>query len=237
MITEYALKRLPEEIAVYYSGDYIESTLKPDIVKDSDPSEAPRHYIDVEELANYPFKKLEKNFSEIKKIYGEATLSKAGILPWAIIETFEKLKTAFKNNDREKIMEYTGYLSHYTGDLFQPLHTTSNHDGQLTGNDGIHLRFEDSMIAYNIKSIKLKDYKLELKPLVIESIFDVIRENHRVLSKILDADTYASNLYEIGSREYYNQLFKTTKGIVEERISKAGAFLLELIKLAYNNVK
>ena len=33
-------------------------------------------------------------------------------------------------------------LRHYIQDAHQPLHATDNYDGQLTGNDGIHSRFE-----------------------------------------------------------------------------------------------
>ena len=36
-------------------------------------------------------------------------------------------------------------LAHYIQDAHQPLHATNNYDGQLTGNNGIHARFETAL--------------------------------------------------------------------------------------------
>ncbi len=39
-----------------------------------------------------------------------------------------------------------GAIGHYVGDLCQPLHVTENHDGQLTGQKGIHVFFENAVV-------------------------------------------------------------------------------------------
>ncbi len=41
-------------------------------------------------------------------------------------------------HDSIKILKYSADLSHYIGDAHVPLHTTSNHNGQLTNQVGIH---------------------------------------------------------------------------------------------------
>jgi hypothetical protein len=38
-------------------------------------------------------------------------------------------------------------IGHYVADMHQPLHLTRNYNGQLTGNYGIHARYEGQMIA------------------------------------------------------------------------------------------
>lgn len=47
---------------------------------------------------------------------------------------------------QEKWLTLAGVLSHYVGDLAQPLHTTENYDGQMTGQKGIHRYFETAAV-------------------------------------------------------------------------------------------
>ena len=63
-----------------------------------------------------------------------------GTLPYAAVESYEKVKTAFRlwrmtdDAERKRFLEldaahYIGRLGHYTGDGAQPLHATIHHDG------------------------------------------------------------------------------------------------------------
>jgi hypothetical protein len=59
---------------------------------------------------------------------------------------YEQLVAAFRARDAERAVALSGYLSHYASDAHSPYHATVNYDGQLSGNPGIHGRYEADMI-------------------------------------------------------------------------------------------
>jgi len=88
-----------------------------------------------------------------------------GTLPYAAVETYERLKVAFREwrraeqsgSNRTFIEQdaafYTGWLSHYIADGAMPLHTSVHHDGWQGANPAgyttepsIHSRFETSFV-------------------------------------------------------------------------------------------
>jgi hypothetical protein len=103
-------------------------------------NEAQRHYID---LDHYELKTIEfKNFKQLSKTIPEDSLNAHGIVVWYIPIAFLKLKKAFQVKDWAMIIKYSAELGHYVADAHVPLHTTSNYDGQKTGQSGIHAFWE-----------------------------------------------------------------------------------------------
>jgi hypothetical protein len=49
-----------------------------------------------------------------------------------------RLTRSFRERNFSLIMKYSAELGHYIADAHVPLHTSSNHNGQLTGQEGIH---------------------------------------------------------------------------------------------------
>jgi hypothetical protein len=49
-----------------------------------------------------------------------------------------RLVAAFKERDQAKILKLSAEIGHYIADAHVPLHANSNHNGQLTGQQGIH---------------------------------------------------------------------------------------------------
>ena len=46
---------------------------------------------------------------------------------------------------RDDIKLFSAVVAHYIGDAFQPFHAALNYDGQLTGQQGVHARFETEL--------------------------------------------------------------------------------------------
>ncbi len=57
-----------------------------------------------------------------------------------------KTRAADQKKLQEKWLLLAGTLSHYIGDLAQPLHVTENYDGEMTSQKGIHHFFEESCV-------------------------------------------------------------------------------------------
>ena len=68
----------------------------------------------------------------------EDYLTEHGVNPYNLTSMFAKLVTAFKERDHKQILKLSTEFGHYVGDAHVPLHTCSNYNGQLTGQDGIH---------------------------------------------------------------------------------------------------
>ncbi|RZK49357.1 MAG: hypothetical protein EOO99_06795 [Pedobacter sp.] len=111
--------------------------MKADTRRYTDSLEGAKHYIDFE---NYPFTKLNfpLTYSEAINIYGIHYLDKNGSLPWQIQQSYKSLVNAFERKDINRILKLSADLGHYISDAHVPLHTTSNYNGQLTDQKGIH---------------------------------------------------------------------------------------------------
>ena len=139
-INQLAVFTLPEQMRGFYKRNYRylgQHAADADMRRYADSLEAPRHYLDVE---NY-----EKNIDSIPEKYADAEkkytakhIQQNGMLPWQIQRSYYKLVDAFKTLDSLKVLKYSSDLGHYVADAHVPLHTTNNHNGQLSNQTGIH---------------------------------------------------------------------------------------------------
>ena len=140
-INNYAIYLLPPEMLSFYKTniDFItEHAIDPDKRRYAIPEEAPRHYLDLDHYGAYPYEKLPHNWYDAVNQYGEDTLNAHGIGPWWVVVMETKLTNAFKEKNKIKILKYSAEIGHYIADLHVPLHASNNHNGQFTGQNGIH---------------------------------------------------------------------------------------------------
>ena len=132
---------LPPEMMVFYKQNITfltEHAVDPDKRRYAVAEEGPRHYIDIDNYGNYPFDSLPRKWNEAKAKYGESELGLHGILPWWLQTMQYRLTQAFKEKNAAKILKLSAELGHYIADAHVPLHASSNHNGQLTNQHGIH---------------------------------------------------------------------------------------------------
>jgi len=149
-INHAAVFALPEEMRLFFYNhiDFVtEEAVVPDIRKYTinDKPEFSRHYIDLEAFENVAIDDLPKTMKDATAKYDDKTLQKNGILPWYIQEMMEKLTNAFKYKRKTEILFLAADLGHYLADANMPLHTSLNHDGQLTNQKGIHGFWESQL--------------------------------------------------------------------------------------------
>jgi len=152
-INTKAVDNLPASMSLFINaGTYFgQHASDADLRKGSDPTEAPKHFIDIE---SYPaFQNLTRNLDSLRSLYGASTVTSIGILPWATVQTYDSLVSSLRRGSYARAESIAADLGHYVGDGHQPLHVAVNYDGQLTGNDGIHARYETTMI--NVYAAKL----------------------------------------------------------------------------------
>ncbi|MEP6676628.1 MAG: zinc dependent phospholipase C family protein [Ferruginibacter sp.] len=136
---------LPPQMLVFYKPNILfitEHAVDPDKRRYGVAEEAPRHYIDIDYYGKYPFDALPRKWDSAVKKFSEDTLKAHGIVPWYVQTMLFRLTTAFREKNFVKILKYSAEIGHYIGDAHVPLHTSSNHNGQLTGQKGIHAFWE-----------------------------------------------------------------------------------------------
>lgn len=140
-INEYAIYLLPPEMLIFYKPRlaYIrDHAVDPDKRRYILKGEAPRHYIDLDHYGAYPFPELPRKWDSAVQKYGADSLQAHGIIPWRVQQLMGALTKAFREKNGSAILRYSTDLGHYIGDAHVPLHTSSNHNGQYTGQHGIH---------------------------------------------------------------------------------------------------
>ncbi len=204
-----ATEKLPENWKSWLEAHLPElkkGSIFPDQNKDDDPNEPPRHYDD----SDIPH--LDINVSSSSENYS------LGVVSWAALNTSNKLIDAIGTHDGNAVIHLMGSLSHYLSDASQPFHATSNFDGQLTGNSGIHSRFEtilpDRYWDDIWSQIKVSD------PTYIPNIYNAtknaISTGLNVVPLLLEADNKAKE-----SSDYWATFYNETSGILIERIEMA----------------
>ena len=115
-----------------------EHAIDPDKRRYALPDEGPRHFIDIDRYGIYPFDSLPRQWNDAVLKYSEDTLMKYGIVPWHVQLMLQRLTAAFKEKSFSKILKNSAEIGHYISDAHVPLHASSNHNGQLTNQKGIH---------------------------------------------------------------------------------------------------
>lgn len=140
-INHYAVYLLPKQMLPFYkkyAGYLTEHAPDPDKRRYAVADEGARHYIDIDLYGNYPFDSLPRNFKDAVAKYSMDTLLARGIVPWHIISMQQRLTKAFREHDLPRILKNSAEIGHYISDAHVPLHTSHNHNGQHTGQHGIH---------------------------------------------------------------------------------------------------
>src|SRR5581483_6505886 len=143
------------------SRDYItDHAVDPDVYKKTHHAEeGPKHFLNIDEGGIKP-EDYPKTWKACVDRFGLHQALKQGSAPWAIEATFDELVAAFKAKDGTKIIEKATWVGHYVADVHQPFHACANHDGQLTGQKGIHNIFESNMVDHHQDEIEADARKL-----------------------------------------------------------------------------
>ena len=222
-------------------GDFLKNNINdlsynaanPDFWKAVDPNEFPRHFIDADLYDTYPFDNIPRNLDSIYTKYGEENVNHWGIAPWVIKDYCERITDLIKEGEWEESVFAMSAMSHYIADLHMPLHTCSNYNGQLTGNEGIHFRWETPMVEQYVTYIEPLEEAEYIKN-SLDMTFSIVKESFEVYPDLIRADSIARssltkvqadslNTYEKLSfeDEYLSVLYAETSNIVHDRLNKA----------------
>ena len=173
-----------------------------------------------------------------------------GFAPWRICEMYVQLKSSWRTlntcekhrevageetlvNCRENIVYLMGVMSHYVGDMSQPLHATKHHHGWEGDNPkgyctdrGLHALIDDGVIdAARIDGRALLKHSPAKRKLDDQRLFD------EVMTYVLETYSQVEPLYELEKRGAFKSdspVFSDGVQFLEQRML-AGAVMLEAL--------
>ncbi len=207
-----------------------------DYRKNDDPDEGPKHYIDIDNYSVFVSTgRIPQTLDSCITEYGSTFVDNNGYLPWATLDAYDTLVQCFIRKDWEKAKLVAADIGHYVGDGHMPLHITKNYNGQLSGNDGVHSRYESNMVNTYQDQIIYGGSPAEKLEDVRDYIFSYIYHNYSNVQTIIDADDEAK-IVSGGSYNtlYYETLWKLTGDMTIELFSEASHAIANLLYTAWS---
>jgi hypothetical protein len=193
-------------------------------------AEKRRHYIDLEIFGPHPLDALEPDARAMERRFGARRLMRAGTLPWTIEEMSARVNAAWESGDCRRVLTFSGYLSHYVGDLSQPLHTTESFDGDLPSDRWMHARIELAVDRSTRRIEKLARPSVHTRTVrsVWEVVVDGLRQSHALVEKIEAADRYARDASGGDSDVYRTILMHREGAMIAAQIADSASRLASL---------
>jgi hypothetical protein len=192
-----AVQAMPEPVAAFfreYATFLIEHSIDADDRRRIDPTEAEQHFIDIDRYGKYPFPELPRRFEDAVKKYTLDTVRANGVVPWRIAAFTDSLTRAFKMKNLDKILFFAANVGHYVADAHVPLHATENYDGQLTGQKGLHARWESEIPERYMRHLEMQNEtapRAKYIPDKTEESFKWVLESYLMVDSVLKCDLKA----------------------------------------------
>jgi hypothetical protein len=245
-IMDRAIALLPPEIRPFfetYRSTLVEHVIDPDAwqIAGFDDQEDANHFLDIDwdGFGPYPFAGLPRDYDAAVQKFGVARVRQMGLLPWRTAEYFGNLQREFGRYQtrgpfgRYNIIFFSAWMTHYVSDANQPLHTVMNYDGQLSGQQGVHTRFEAMLFEQNRARLQIAPRPLPAVSNPRDFTFDTIVEGTALVSQILDADRAAIGARDVYDDAYYESFYQGAHAVLEQRLSRAIAASAAMIAGAW----
>jgi len=232
LIMSRAIDLLPAELKpffVQHRDEIVVRVVDPDLWRTAGWPENPNHFLDfgVPEYGKFPFAALPRSYDAALQKFGRTVLDRNGYLPWRFAEFFGQLQRGFESVRRQSgflatdVILFSAATSHYIQDANQPFHASDNYDGQLTGQRGIHSRFESQLIERFQSRLALKPAPPTPMTNPRDAAFEVLLASYQLVDGVLKADKQAVVGKETYDDDYYEKFFVAVKPVLDRRLSES----------------
>jgi hypothetical protein len=217
-----AIDTLPNPLKSFYKSHRLElPSLAPDA--EAPPAdEGPERRFAVDRLLPFPFADLPRSEAALTARFGDEA-TRAGRLPWLILEGLPRLVAAFKAGDKAKILAESDSLATLVVDLKNPLALTDNADGQKTGQHGLWIRFSARLPEAMDRRLKLNAEAARYLDDPTEYVFGMVASSYVWVDNLLYQEALAKR-GKGGYTEIYYESFELRSGeLLKERLGEAAA--------------
>jgi hypothetical protein len=238
VVTRLAITTLPQELRPWFAGresELADHASDPDHWR-QDAKEGPRHFLDMEPYGDPDH--LPHTVEEAKARLG-GEFYRQGVVPWIIQDRWRDLVAAFQVGDPAKVAFATTILGHYIADAHVPLHTTENHDGQQTGQRGVHSRWESGLVERYLLETELSVRPARPDPALLNRPWDWLRAAHALVPQLLQDDASADRTSPLGVRgkqrtgAYWMFFWNKQGPVVKQQLQQAAEHLGDAVLNAW----
>lgn len=198
-VHQLAIYQLPAEMSTFFYSNMdklVYDAVRPDIRRNADSTEAPKHFIDLEPYGEKAAYRMPMKWEDAVTKYSFDTLFVYGYVPYHIIWMKEQLTKAMREKNKDSILFYAADMGHYIGDANVPLHTSINYDGQLTNQKGLHSLWESMIPELQIENYNLySKHKVRYLRKPSQAIWKAIRRAHELLPDLLAKEIEVSQQF------------------------------------------
>jgi predicted AlkP superfamily phosphohydrolase/phosphomutase len=234
LVNRRAAALLPPPLRALFAGnaEYLaEHSIDPDLWRGAGlDGEGPNHFLDLDAFGRPPFAEVPLVEKDHLARQGAEAAAK-GRVPWRVQEVYGELVAALRARDARRSLERAAVLGHYVADAHVPLHAALNYDGQLTGQTGLHARWESDLVERFERQIEPAVRPAPARPVgdPVAFIFGALRESYAGYEAVLAsdkatagakdlADTPFDDRYDNG---YYSRLYAREGRRVQARLERA----------------
>ncbi len=215
-----------------WSSTLVQHASDADNRKNSDPTESPKHFIDIDSYAEFVANhRISQNYDSVVAAHGLTFVTNEGTLPWAIIAAYDTLKNCFARRDFNKAVLIAADLGHYVADSHQPLHITKNYNP-----GGLHSRYESNMLDTYQSQVHCSGGGVQYISNVSDFVFNYIYFNYSYVDSLIIADNAAKAVNsDTRSAAYYQKLWDLTGNFTIALLDSASGRLASLIYTAWTD--
>jgi len=230
LINAAAAENLPEPLRAYFvarKAYWIDHANDPDLLASEDPAERPHHYTNLDADDSFPFLNLRRQFVEEKA--GPTPLQlRHGDSIWQIERFTLRLADSLQRRRWEEADRNAIFAAHYAADLTQPLHTVRNYDGQLTGQNGVHARFETDLVNALADGWRLTPRPATFEPDLRARIFNEMIASFSYRNVVFASDHIAVSGRTYLDPQYYVAFYKLAGPLAKRRLEAGASFVSSL---------
>ena len=242
-IADRMIELLPPELRPLFEkrrAYIVERAIDPDLWRNVGwEEEPPNHFLDIdhEAFGPYPFDGLPRDYDKAVQKFGKQFVETQGLLPWRTTEFYGRLQREFESLKRkpapgyaaDNIALYSAILAHYVSDGHVPLHAVVNYDGQLTGQNGLHSRWEAELFERSRSTLRIAPAPAKPVANPRDFMFDVLLASNRHAANVLESDRKAAAGREFYDDGYFDALGAGTRGLLEQRLNDSITAVASLI--------
>ncbi|MGZ8255987.1 MAG: hypothetical protein ACXWVT_14120 [Burkholderiaceae bacterium] len=234
-IADRMIELLPPELKPLFEERrpfIVERSVDPDLWRNVGwEEEPPNHFLDLdhEAFGPYPFNGLPRDYADAIQKFGREFIHTQGLLPWRTSEFYGRLQREFESLKRkpapgyaaDNIVLMAAVIAHYVSDGHVPLHSVVNYNGQLTGQDGLHSRWESELFERYRSTLKVVPPPVKPVSVPRDVMFEVLLASHRATANVFESDRKAAEGREFYDEGYFEALAAGTLSTLERRLNES----------------
>lgn len=224
LVNNWAVETLPPEIRGFFAANrqfLIDHANDPAEWMKKDRYERKRHYLYLDKYGMFPYLDLPHSFQRAVEKFGSGRVNRDGVLPWQIGEYSLRLTNSLKAQNWPEARLNAAVLAHYVADAHDPLYTTSNYDGQLTGQTGLASRFGLSLIERYQGFFIFRPMPAAKIDDPTEYAFQAVLEANTWVNQIVLFDRRAVEDFRDFNDDYFDRFYSQAGSIVVREINAA----------------